>query len=233
MRRSIVLLLLALTAGAAAAQENPARRWRVIPSVGMIRFDRTTSLSSTESGISKLRPSMSLQAVYELRSSVQVGAYLEASPAHTDPAFFQPAALQFGTSQVIDTVSQSVFVLQYGVSASLDLPVARAIGPFVRAGVGAYSLFPDVQVQSSSRSFAGVAFLVGAGMSRSISRSVGVRLELVDYVWSGFDRADLDPVQTHATGYDGAAFGWETPSTVHNMRLSLGVTFYPGGTGSR
>lgn len=222
-----VLFGLSLATGVAAAQGSG--QWRVIPSVGLLRYDRTTALSSTDGGISKLWPSVGLATSYAVRPNLHVGLYIQGGNARTDTAYFQPARLRFGPIDSIRQVSQDVIVLQYGVMAMVDLPFARRIGPYLQVGAGLHSIFPDVQQTASAASFSGGHVQLGGGFAYTIG-SVGLRLELIDYMWMDFDRADLDPVAPaeHATGVDGSAYTWSKPGLIHNMRMSLGVTFVPG-----
>lgn len=229
MRNHFVLLVAALTVprGAIAAQDQPPARWRVVPIVGAIQFEPGTALSLTDWHVS-----FGLETHYELTSSARLGVFIEGSPTTTDPSYFQPAALPFGSTTTVDTVSQDVFVVQYGVTAAYELPLG-SLRPFVRGGVGGFWLFPDVQSTGSAASVTGLLFAAGGGLGYRVSSGVALSLELMDFMWSSFDRDEIDPVLNHATGFDGANYGSEKPSPAHNLRVAVGLTFYPGGSGQR
>jgi len=230
MRTHFVFLAVGLTAfaGGAAAQDQPAARWRVIPNVGVIKYEPATALSATDWHLS-----FGVETHYELTSSIRIGLFVEASPTSTDASYFQPAALPFGSTIAVDTVSQDVLVFHYGATAAYELALGQSLRPFVRGGVGGYWLLPDAQANNSPGSVSGFMLAIGGGLGYRVSSNVAVSAELMDFIWSGFDRDDLDPVTNHATGFDGANYGSAKPDPAHNLRVAFGLTFYPGGGGQR
>jgi len=226
-------------AGAVAAQAAPAApaagRFQVTPMIGVMRYDRTTALSSTESGLStKLYPTAGLLAAYTLRPNIQVGAYLEAARPETDPQYYPYALIQTTGSIQLFEITQRVVVLSYGLAATVTLPVAPRLGPYLRAGVGLHTVFPDVQRAQSTETISGSELMLGAGFKYAVSDAVGIRLELTDFMWNNWDRDDLNPV---APAFQNTIFpednpsgiSWPKPGLVHNMRFALGFTFTPTG----
>jgi opacity protein-like surface antigen len=221
--------------GGLAGQETG--KWRVTPSIAMMRFDRTTALSSTASGLStKLWPWAGLDAMYRVRSNVQVGLYLGGSRVTTSPDYFKYALFKSGSNYELWAVSQRVTVFNYGIGAELALPVGGAFDPYVKVGLGRHTLYPDVQKSNSVGSFSGAEFALGGGVRIDLKSSVALRLEITDFMWSNFDRERLDPVAPDfqnntfpLSNPDGVL--WPKPGLTHNLRLGLGFAFTPAGGG--
>jgi len=209
-----------------------------VPSIGVVRFDRTSALSSTETGLSQLWPVAGLQALYSVRGGVRAGLYLDVSTPETSSDYFAYALMKTGSSYQLFGITQRVVVLSYGLTATVDLPVAPRFGPYLRGGIGLHSVFQDVQRSNETASVSGTEFSLGGGLNVRVSEAIGMRLELTDFLWSKWDREDLNPV---APAFQNTTFPednpdgmlWPKPSLIHNLRLSLGFSFTPSSGGTR
>lgn len=241
MTRSVVAaLLVGLGAGTGIASAQEAGGFKVTPAIGVIRFDRTSALSSTESGLStQLWASGGLMVMYQVNANLEAGAYLEGGRAETSSDYYPYALFRSVGSYQLFGVSQRVIWLSYGVTAAVKLPVGQRFGPYLRGGVGGHSVFPDVQRQNTVKTVTGLEFVVGGGAKYDLSSTVGVRLELVDFLWKDWDRDELYPVvdpalQNTVFAEDNPAARLSgKPSLIHNMRLALGFIFTPSGGGAR
>jgi len=237
MTKHVFLASLVALGGAGALAGQQTGKWRVTPSVAMMRFDRTTSLSSTASGLStKLWPWAGLDAMYRVRSSLQLGLYVGGSRVTTSPDYFKYALFRSGSNYELWAVSQRVTVFNYGIGAELALPVGGALDPYIKGGFGRHTLYPDVQKSNSVHSFSGAEFALGGGVRYGLKSGVALRLDITDFMWSNFDRELLDPV---APAFQNNTFPlsnpdgvlWPKPSLTHNLRLALGFAFTPAGGG--
>jgi len=234
MKTSVAVLLAVTGLGATGLQAQDADRFRIIPVVGAIRFDKTSALSATEG--TKLWASGGLSADYAVTPSIRAGLYLEYQRPTASADYYPYALFRTGSSYTLNGVSQVVSVLSYGLQASYNLP--SRLGPFVRGGIGRHAVYADVQAQNSTQHVNGTQFLLGAGVNYAVTDAVGVRLELADFMWSNWDRDDLNPV---APAYQNTTFPEENPSgitldkpsLIHNLRLAVGFSFTPSGGASR
>ena len=241
MTRSVTALLAVLgvaattaAAQAAAPAAGPESRFRITPNLGVMRFDRTSALSSTDEGLSQLWASAGLSASYDVTPQARVGIYLEYQRPTTSPDYYPYALFRTGNDYQLYAVSQIVSVLQYGIDGAYTLPVLPRLGPYVKGGVGRHAVYPDVQASNSTEHINGTHFLLGAGFNYAATGNIGVRFELLDFMWSDWDRDDLNPVDP---AFQNTVFPednppgvlWEKPGIIHNLRLALGVTFTPGG----
>lgn len=240
MTKTVAALLVGLGLGStASAVAQEAGRFKVIPLFGVVRYDRTSALSSIDKGFSaKMWPTAGLSAMYGVRSGVRVGGYLEAARPETSPDYYRYALLRTTGTYQLYAITQRVVVLQYGLAAQVDIPFARRLGPYLRGGVGAHSVYQDVQRSNTTKAVTGTEFSLGGGFNYSVSDAVAVRLELTDFMWSNWDRDELNTVspafqnttfpEDNPPGVD-----WGKPSLIHNMRLAIGFQFTPVSGGTR
>ena len=234
MKTIVAALLAASGLSATGLHAQQADRFRIAPVFGVVRFDKTSALSATDGN--KLWASGGLSADYAVTPSIRAGLYLEYQRPTTSADYYPYALFRTGSSYTLNGVSQVVSVLSYGIQASYNLP--GRWGPFVRGGVGRHSVYADVQSQFTTQHIDGTQFLLGAGINYGVSETVGVRLELTDFMWSNWDRDDLNPV---APQYQNTTFPEENPagitlnkpSLIHNLRLAVGFSFTPSSGASR
>ena len=237
-RSSVAACLAVLGLGAAPLAAQESSRFRVTPTIGVMRFDRTSALSSTDEGLSKLWPSAGLTASYVVNSSFRAGLYLEYQRPTTSPDYYPYALFRTGNDYQLFAIAQVVSVLSYGVDAAYTLPVAPRLAPYVRAGVGQHSVYGDVQATNSTEQISGTHFMAGFGFNYAASDAIGVRFEVLDFLWNKWDRDELNPVDPafqNTTFPEANPDGrlWPKPSIIHNLRLALGVSFTPSGGGTR
>jgi opacity protein-like surface antigen len=233
-----IALAAGLVVGAATGAAQSTPKFRVTPSFGVIRFDRTSALSSTSSGISKLWASAGLSALYQFRPNLQAGFYLETSRPATSPDYYPYALIQTAGKYQLFAITQRVVVLSYGLSADVGVPVMPKLAPHLRLGIGRHSVYEDVQQEGSVKTVNGLEFVVGGGLRYSVGNNVGVQLEAVDFLWKDWDRDVLNPTQL---AYQNTVFpednpdgiNWTKPSLIHNLRLAIGFTFTPASGGTR
>lgn len=235
MTRYFAALLVGLGLGTAGAHAQDVSHFRITPSIGVMRFDRTTALSSTETGLStKVWPFAGLSIMYQVRPRISAGLYMEGSRIETSPDYYRYVLLRTSGSYELYAVRQRVVVLAYGLNAAATLPLAPKLGPYLRGGIGWHTLFPDVQRSRSTESITGTEFVLGGGLNYAASEEIAVRLELLDFMWSDFDREALNPVDPGSQNtvfeeVNPPGISWAKPSLVHNLRLALGFTFRPAG----
>lgn len=233
-----IALAAGLVVGAATGAAQSTPRFQVTPTLGVMRFDRTSALSSTTSGISKLWASAGLSALYQFKPNLRAGFYLETSRPATSPDYFPYALMRTTGNYQLFAITQRVVVLSYGLSAEVGVPALPKFSPHVRLGVGRHSVYEDVQQENSVRTVNGLEFVAGAGLRYNAGNNVGVQLEAVDFLWKDWDRDVLNPTQL---AYQNTVFpednpdgiNWPKPSLIHNLRLAIGFTFTPASGGTR
>ncbi len=242
MNRKLAALLavgLGVSASGLRAQDaQEVGRFQVTPVIGVMRFDRTSALSTPATAFSThMWPYAGLTALYRIRGGVRVGLYLEGTRAETSPYYYPLVMLRTGNTYELDSLTQRVVVMSYGLAATVDLPFGAKLLPYLRGGVGQHSVFPDVQHMRSTASITGAEFSLGGGLGYKTGGGGLVRLELVDNMWSKWDRDRLNPT---ALAYQNTLFPednppgitWAKPSIIHNLRFMLGFTFTPSASGT-
>src|SRR5690606_38405002 len=122
--------------------------------------------------------------------------------------------------------SQDVRVTTFGVVAKLGLQAGR-FSPYLAGGVGGYALFLDPQSNNGPASFGDFGLEVGAGAHFRISDRAGVRLNVRDLIFTGFDRDRLNPVAPAFWGDFDPSSVPEEKATLHNIRVDLGFSYVP------
>ena len=240
MKKLVGIALASLAVGATAlpGQQSqqppePAGRWIVAPTIGLMRFDRTSALSSMDRGLSTaVWLSGGLSGLYAVRSDLRVGLYYEGGQAETSPDYYRYALFRTTGAYELRAITQRVVFLSYGVAATWNVPAARVVGPYLKLGVGGHSVLADVQRTNSTRQVSGSEIVVGAGLSYQRGGNVAVQLELLDYMWNNWDRDDLNavaPAEQNTVFEEDNPSGvtWPKPSLIHNLRLAIGFKFTP------
>jgi hypothetical protein len=241
MRTRIRVLLagvaVAAAAGGAQGQAATAGRFTITPVIGTIRWDNTSALANKtadDNGAftkTAITPTVGLSAEYQLAREIGVGFYFEAARPTTRGDYFPAVLFNFGSNlpTQLRSVSQRVTVLMYGVQGSLGF-AAGNLRPYVSGGVGAVTVNADPQQSDRNASFTHGQFQLGGGIGWQTGRSGSVRLDLRDYVFTSWDRNELNPV---SPAFQNTLFpsANATPpaakSTVHNIRLALGFSYVP------
>lgn len=215
----VFLLLLPVLAAPAEAQK-PEREWMLSPHGNAILFDDVSALEDGFSG--------GLHGLYFVKRWLAVGPTLAFGRTQTDGSFFAPFQqnLQSDTSRVF-FVGQDLSLLTFGGRAEVHVPV----GPFSFFGAGGggiYSFFLDPEQNRGARFFTNPMLSFGGGVDIEISRRAGFRLEAGDMIFTDYDRDRFDLVDED---FESRLFALpDVPpneSTIHNISLTLGVSFVP------
>jgi hypothetical protein len=236
MNQTVAALLAALGCGATAlAAQDAGNRFRVTPTIGVMKFDKTSALSDLDG--TKLWTSAGLTASYLVGGGFRAGVYLEFQQPQTSSDFYPYALFRTGSTYQLFGATQTVSALSFGLDASYTIGAGK-LGPYIRGGIGRHAVYGDVQVENATDHIGGTQFLAGAGINYAVSEMIGLRVELVDFMWSDWDRDALNPV---SPAYQNTTFPEDNPAgiseskpgLIHNLRLALGFSFTPSGGGSR
>lgn len=229
MRRSIVglagALALAVATTTVEAQVVP-RRFQVGPRLGWVNF-------AEESGI-KGSGLVGMDAVYFLNRTFGVGFSLDFARPQTDGQYF-PAEFSFGDTTFIYQATYPITVFQYQVVGLAQFGSGR-ISPFVTGGFGQYRLYLDPQASTGQRQVANGLFTVGAGLNVRLGEASGLRLEVRDFIYTGYDLNEVDQVNSR---YAPRRFPDVAPvpddtcyretCSLNNLQFAFAFTFVPGG----
>jgi hypothetical protein len=223
----------AAAAAVAGAQEAPTAApagaaissGSVTPRGGYAHFARSSSI----------KPSafLAVDATYQISPSFAIGPSLTAARSRTYGEDYL-TALTFGDPSKGDTTfilanQQPVTLVDVGAIVTARMPGTR-YSPFVTGGVGAYSLYLDPQQSNDSRRYTHLSTMVGGGLDLQFSRQAGIRLDVRDQIFSGYDRRRLNPADIR---FQNTRFVQDLPappenkSVLHNFLLSVGFTFRP------
>jgi len=234
MNRNVAALLAALGCGATAlAAQDAGSRFRVTPTIGVMKFDKTSALSDLDG--SKLWASAGLSASYLVGGGLRAGVYLEFQQPQTSPDYYPYALFRTSGAYQLFGATQVVSALSFGLDASYTIGAGK-LGPYIRGGIGRHAVYGDVQVQNATDHVAGTQFLAGAGINYAVSQMIGLRVEVLDFMWSDWDRDALNPVtpayqNTTFPEDNPAGINESKPGLIHNLRLALGFSFTPSGGG--
>ena len=228
-------VVVALAAQQVAAQGLTAGRFTVTPVVGTIRWDDASALANKKADESGdftenvFTPTVGLSADYLVARQVGIGLYFEAARPQTRGDYFPSLLLNFPNNAQLRTISQRVTVLMYGVQGTLNIPAGR-LNPYVSGGAGLVTINGDPQQNDRNASFTNGQFQVGGGIGYHVSGSTSIRLDVRDFVFTGFDRDELYPVNLRFQNTLFPSANGNPPaekSTVHNIRIALGFSYVP------
>ena len=223
-----IVRTLGLTAALAACvavssygQVQPGRL-QVTPYAGVLLMDNASALNNM--------PILGIEGLVYANQNVGIGFYGSYSQGESDGSFFPAMRWDVGPdTTLLIHVGQDVSALTYGAIAKLGLDAGR-LSPYVAGGVGGYTVFLDPQSNDRPRRMGDFMYQFGGGFHYSIGESVGVRLDVRDLIFTGFDRDDLYPVaELFQTDVFLEAMPPEAKSTIHNISLTIGFTAYMGG----
>ena len=221
-----------LASGAASAQEglpeadtlpssgSGRRPFVVTPYLGWQAFDEASALRGNAA--------FGLDLAYRLSANLGIALSGGAVRPETDGEFF-PLVRLGGDSSRYYRVSQRVTEYTYGVAAIGMVPMGR-LTPYAIGGVGRYLFTMNPQATGATSRFGGPMFMVGGGVNMPLGARTGVTLDLRDVIFGSFERERLDATDPlfRDTRFDPVPAGKPEPkSTLHNIRLSIGVSFVP------
>ena len=222
MLRKLVLAVAVAAVGAAPAAAQDAGSFRVGPRIGYISYANETGIQASAL--------LGLDAVYHVTDGLAFGFNLDVSRPQTDSSFF-PAEMSFGDTTFIFGVKQPLTVVNFEFAGELSLP--GRFSPFILGGIGGYRVNTDPQVARGATDFTQLGFSFGGGIAFQAGGGTNVRIEVRDYVFTNFDRSQLNPVDARFTPtrfpdvlpapepFDGSA---------HNIAVTLAFSFTPGGS---
>lgn len=223
------------------AQEAPDERlWRVIPSFGAFIYDEASALEDA--------PFFGGEVLFPVQEFVSLGAAITFARPQVDGSNFPLALFQVANdSLLLFEVGQQVTHISYAGIVSVGTDFGR-VGLYGQSGVGGYTLFFDPQSNQSLRKvggddqMSGLLIPVGAGVTFEVGSRAGIRLDVRDEIFTDFDRDKLNPVEPRFFNDCTDHFQellvcfpelnptpTEASSTIHNIRVTLGFEFTPGG----
>jgi hypothetical protein len=234
-----VLLLAPTSAGAQDAVANE-RSWRVIPSFGAFIYDEASALEDA--------PFFGGELLFPVSEFISIGPSITFARPEVDGRQFPYALFQIANdSLVLFEVGQQVTQLSYAALVSVGTNFGR-VRVYGQGGIGGYSIFFDPQSNISlakiggDDNMSGILIPVGAGITFDVGSRAGIRLGVRDEIYTDFDRDKLNPVEPRfyndCTEHDQQLVvcfpelnpsATEASSTLHNIRLTLGFEFTPGG----
>ena len=217
--------------GVAAAQDltTQSGTFVVTPRAGWVNYAKATSLEPA--GF------LGFEAVYRLQPWLSLGPSISISQATTRKEDF-PAAFSYADSTFIFLVRQPVTIFDAGLVAHGTLPTFGRVAPFVAAGAGYSTFYLDPQAEGADERLGMMTFQAGVGADVRFSNTTGIRLEVRDFGFLGYDRERLNPVAPQFRAYDRfqgilpARTSSEKDATMHNLVFSIGFTFTPSLSGT-
>lgn len=218
-----------------AAQGLATGRFTITPVVGTIRFDEASALANKKANDdgafteNVFTPTVGLSADYKLARQLGLGFYFEAARPQTRGDYFPSLLLNFGQNAQLRTISQRVTLMMYGLQGTGTFGVGR-LQPFVSGGVGFVTVNGDPQQNDGNASFTNGQFQFGGGLGYAVSGNTTVRLDVRDFVFTGWERDELYPVNTDFQNTLFPSANGNPPtekSTVHNLRFAIGFSYVP------
>ena len=236
MTRRILLLLSALALAAAPARaqepdsvltdEGPVNTgsspFQITPSIGVMLQDESTALQRT-TGV------LGLDFIYRLNDIIGLGFTGSVARPTTDGEFFPLVRIPAGDTSLYYRVSQNVVQYTFGIQGQAKLQLGR-YAPYATAGLGRYLFSLDPQAFDNVRRYGGPMFSLGAGVHVPLGSRAGMSIDLRDVIFTSFDRDEFDATDPRMRDprFDPVPGGKPAAkSTVHNFRLTLGVSFIP------
>lgn len=227
------LLCATLAPTVAAAQQDTTMvdasigsgNWRpfvVTPAIGIQAYD-------SRSAFKRAAGAAAMDFTYRFTPRIGVGVSLGVAIPETDGEYFPLVRQQAGDTSLYYRVSQRVTEYTYGVHASGMLPMGR-FTPFALAGLGRYTFTMDPQATGGTRRYSGPLYLLGGGINVPLGDVAGFTIDVRDLILASFERERLDATDPlfRDDRFDAIPAGKPGPrSTVHNIRVSLGVSFVP------
>lgn len=217
----------------ADAQQDVTGRYTISVVGARVYYDNSSALKDSWAG--------GVEAEYNLKEWFSFGAYVFGGRPTTDGEFFPLVRMPFQDTVVVQTVSQQVTNIDYGLTANFRFPISSA---YLRAlgGVGGYTFFLDdqrIDVPTSDGRhedhFTSWAFVVGASAGYTFGGSGAVELKVRDFIYTDFDREKFNlsepllGVGSIPTPQDVHDLP-EPKSTIHNIHIELAFAFTLGGS---
>ena len=223
--------VLASTAGAQVVE----REFTITPRGGYMTFDRASSIEDAAT--------LGLDATYNVNRFFGIGTALSyARPGTRGEDFIarlNDGLLERGDTSFFYAVSQPLNIIDLAMNATLRLPLAGRISPFVTGGAGVYAVYLDPQVNRGNDKFSRMSFNVGGGVNVRLGDRVGLQLDARNVTFLNYDRDRLRPTDINRFAGDPLFTfqNYEYPdafpappaakSTVNNLSFNFGFTYTP------
>lgn len=233
LRLGTALAALAMFAGVAGAQAEP-RRFSVGAQGGWYSFDKAAGLEDAAfAGIDATYHLPTLPLAGSRRLEPGIGFHAGVSLPTTSYDQFPVVMFDFGDTTLLKGVSQRVRLIEYGLQGSLATTLGR-FRPYAVGGIGMWSLTVDPR-QEGLNSMSKPSYNFGGGLNVVVTRTVGLRAEARNMVWTSFDRSHLDPTVAYTVDNrirDVLPPPVPAKSTVSNLRFALVFSYVPGNSGA-
>ncbi len=248
-RVSAALVIAALLVPTQSLQAQRKGQWNVTPRLGLVFWDDAAAIQDPVLGssecdfpqfdqtcVSVANSLMAgISAMYNFTERFAVGLSFDVARPVTNGAYFPAASMVIAGQDQLTFVNQRLTILQYQVQG--DWAPDWRLAPVVLAAIGGYTVYPDPPKAdfASVTGFntrADLMYSIGVGVDWNLGASGGLRLTLVDMIYTGWDRDQLNPVapQFQTTVWpDLVPAPPAAASTLHNFNLALAFTFVPGG----
>ncbi|MBI4521954.1 MAG: outer membrane beta-barrel protein [Gemmatimonadetes bacterium] len=222
LKRTCILVGFALGLSAApAAAQAPIGAFVVTPMGGYGVIDASSALESMVSG--------GLDVMYRLANGATIGLGGGLARTQTRERFFPPVRLVFGQVTELHDVQQPVLVYNYRAQVGYYRERGR-LDPYLLSGVGGYLLYTDAEQSRGSKVRHKLHVSFGGGIDWAVEPGSGVRLDIRDLVYLGWDREFLNPVAPEFRDDFVPEVQPVPPApkrTIHTILISLGFSFVP------
>lgn len=213
---------LGLCVAAGADAQVSQGRLQITPNGGLLLADNAAALNDPAI--------VGIEAVYYPTQYVAFGINANFARAESDGSFFPAMQWDVGPDTTrLFHVGQDLSILTYSALLKAGFPVGR-LTPYAAGGVGGWTFLLDPQSNDRPTRMSDVLFELGGGLHFGVGETVGIRLDVRDLIFTGYERDDLYPVHER---FQSDVFLEPLPpeakSTVHNIRLSVGFSYLVGG----
>jgi hypothetical protein len=221
---------LVTTAGRARAQVE-AGTWETIPTGGVYLYGAASGFDDAAF--------FGGDVYYFLNEYLGIGLTLSFARPVMDGSVFDRVQFSFlADTSALYRVGQQVTQATY---APVVVAAVEAGGFDIRGygGVGGTTFYLDPEINAGNKSETIMSWFLGGGVGYRFTERSGVRVEVRDEVFTGFERDKFFPAENR-TGYrnEGRRFvndripeangsPPEPDETIHNIRLSIGFIFMP------
>jgi hypothetical protein len=166
---------------------------------------------------------------FRFTSMLALGLTASVGRPMTDGTYFPLVRMQAADTSLYYRVSQRITSYTIGAHAVATAPLGR-FAPYGLIGIGRSFLEMDPQTTGTTTRSSGPMFSLGGGINILLRQNSGITFDIRDVVFTNFDREVLngtdplfrdDRVDQTPSGIPGKK------STIHNIRLSVGVSFVP------
>ena len=227
------------TVGLDSADAGPRSAFEVSAIAGYQTFDKAAALRNTAAGGMRFVNARILPTLPGLSLGFTVGFARPTTRGEYFPwnrqIYYSDINRRNDTTLVFE-VSQRVTMAQYGAElgwrlGGVDGAGWRGISPEVSVGLGGYSFWLDPEQNRENRVRSRLAYTLGAGLGIPTGRGTTLRFRVDDLVLTSFNREWFslhDPLFAEELFRNPTTQPPAPKNTVHNLRLSMQFSFFPG-----